>query len=332
MAEPKAERYADYDARRLQEAIQAVPRKLAAESRIAVLVPCFNEQRTIGRVVSDFRVALPSATIYVYDNNSTDDTALIADQAGATVRREVLHGKGNVVRRMFADIDADIYILVNGDGTNDAASAPEMIRRLTHDNLDMVNTARIVSADGSGSPRRSRDAVLSSFFAAIYGEKLTDIRSGYRALSRRFVKSFPALSHRFDIETEFTVHALELRLPIAEIGTSYRALPIGRANRFVTIRQMFRIVPTMLVLIREERPLLFFGIVAVFLAAISAGLAVPVFTDFISTGLVPRVPNAVLATGAMLLSFLSLASGLILDTVTRGRKEMKRLHYLAVRK
>ena len=332
MAELKAERYASYDVRRLQQAVQNMPLQSAAEPRIAVLVPCYNEERTIGRVVKDFRKALPGATVYVYDNNSTDDTALLADQAGAEVRSETLQGKGNVIRRMFADVDADIYVLVDGDGTYDAESAPELIYRLTSENLDMVNAARDGSEDAYRSGHRFGNAILSGFVTTIFGERLTDILSGYRVFSRRFVKSFPGLSQGFEIETEFTVHALELRLPIAEIRTPYRARPDGSASKLNTFRDGFRILVMIFILIKEERPLQFFGTIATFLAAASVGLSIPIIMDYMATGFVPRLPTAVLATGTMLIAFLSLACGLVLDTVTRGRKEMKRLHYLAIPK
>ena len=332
MAEPKPDRFAGYDVKRLQQAVQSLPRQMAAEPRIAILVPCYNEACTIAQVVRDFRAALPQASIFVYDNNSTDGTASLANEAGAEVRTENLQGKGNVVRRMFADVDADVYVLVDGDGTYDAACAPEMVRRLVEGDLDMVNAARDGEENAYRSGHRFGNVLLSRFVAAIFGSRITDILSGYRAFSRRFVKSFPGLSQGFEIETEFTVHALELRLPVAEIHTPYRARPQGSASKLATYRDGFRILVLIFILIKEERPLQFFGVIAALLAVGSIGLVVPVLIDYVATGLVPRLPTAVLATGTMLLAFLSLTCGLILETVTRGRKEMKRLHYLAVSK
>jgi hypothetical protein len=248
------------------------------------------------------------------------------------VRKETLQGKGNVIRRMFADVDADIYVLVDGDGTYDAASAPRMIDRLLDDDLDMVNAARDGTEDAYRRGHRFGNKLLTGIVSRIFGNRLTDMLSGYRVFSRRFAKSFPGLAHGFEIETELTVHALELRLPIAEISAPYGSRPPGSASKLATIRDGIRVLWTILVLIKEERPLPFFGLIAALLAGASVALAVPIFITFVETGLVPRMPTAVLATGMMLLAFLSLACGLILDTVTRGRRELKRLHYLSMSK
>lgn len=321
-----AERFQNYDVRQLQQAVEASAR------RVAVLVPCYNEARTIGQVVSDFRAALPTATVYVYDNNSSDETSARAAEAGAEVRREPLQGKGNVIRRMFADVDADIYVLVDGDGTYHAPSAPLMVQRLIDENLDMVNGARDGGEEAYRSGHRFGNVMLTGIVASIFGRRISDMLSGYRVFSRRFVKSFPGLSHGFEIETEFTVHALELRLPIAEVRAPYGVRPEGSVSKLSTFRDGFRILMMILMLVKEERPLPFFGIIAALLACGSIALAAPVVMTYLDTGLVQRLPTAVLSTGMMLLSFLSLACGLILDTVTHGRKEMKRLHYLAASK
>ncbi len=298
---------------------------------IAVLIPCYNEQASIGKVVADFRTSLPDAAIYVYDNNSTDDTAAVAAAAGAIVRHAPLRGKGNVVQRMFADVEADVYILVDGDDTYDAASAPHLIERLLAEQLDMVNAARETSVSAAYRPgHRFGNALLTGIVAAIFGSPVRDMLSGYRVLSRRFVKSFPAFAHGFEIETEMTVHALELRMPIAEVKTPYKERPEGSNSKLRTFRDGFRILNTILSLIKEERPVVFFATVFAVLAATAIVLAVPIVVTFVQTGLVPRLPTAILATGMMLLAFLSLACGLILDTVTRGRQEMKRLHYLGI--
>lgn len=301
------------------------------ELRIAVLIPCFNEERSIATVIRDFRCALPSAIAFVYDNNSTDATAALARDAGAVVRSETWQGKGHVVRRMFADIEADLYLLVDGDGTYDAASAPMLLDRLLEDGLDMLNASRAdVSIAAYRPGHRLGNRVLSGLVKGIFGQQISDVLSGYRVFSRRFVKSFPALSSGFEIETELTVHALELRMPIAEVQTPYRERPAGSASKLRTIRDGIRILTTILALVRDERPLRFFGVVGIALALSSILLGWPVIHTYLETGLVPRLPTALLATALMLLGFLSMASGLILDTVTRGRRELKRLHYLQV--
>jgi glycosyltransferase involved in cell wall biosynthesis len=304
----------------------------ATRYRVAVLVPCYNEEHAIAKVVADFRASLPDAAIYVYDNNSTDGTVAAARQAGAVVRRETYQGKGHVVRRMFNDVEADVYVLVDGDATYDAPSAPKMIAKLIEDRLGMVVAAR-VDRDATAYRRghRTGNRLLAGFVARIFGRSFTDILSGYRAFSRRFVKSFPILSRRFEIETELTVHALELELPVAEIATPYYARPSGSASKLSIWEDGFRILWTIQRLFRSERPLMFFGVLGLVLALISIGLAVPIFSTYLEEGLVPRLPTAVLSTGLMLLAFLSIACGLILDTVTRGRRELRLLAYLALR-
>jgi glycosyltransferase involved in cell wall biosynthesis len=299
---------------------------------VAVLIPCYNEERAIAKVVADFRAALPEATIYAYDNNSTDDTVATARGAGAVVRREAHQGKGYVVRRMFNDIEADVYILVDGDATYDAPSAPKMIAKLLDDRLDMMVATRIdheVAAYRRG--HRTGNLLLTGFVAHIFGRAFTDILSGYRVFSRRFVKSFPILSGGFEIETELTVHALELELPVGEMATPYYSRPSGSASKLSTWRDGFRILWTVLKLYRAERPLSLFGAFGIALAIMSIGLAIPIFITYVQEGLVPRLPTAVLSTGLMLLAFLSIACGLILDTVTRGRREAKLIAYLALR-
>jgi glycosyltransferase involved in cell wall biosynthesis len=301
----------------------------AAAGRVAVLVPCLNEEAAIASVVQGMRGALPDATVYVYDNGSTDQTAERARAAGAVVRREPLPGKGNVVRRMFADVDADVYVLVDGDATYDPAAAPMLIARLVEDQLDMVNAARVTDRERAyRAGHRLGNVLISGTVARIFGNRFRDILSGYRVFSRRFVKSFPALSAGFEIETELTVHALQLRMPTAEIDTRYDERPAGSASKLQTYRDGFRILGTIMRLVKEERPLLFFSLIATLLGAASVSLSVPVFEEFSRTGLVPRFPTAILSTGIMILAFLSLACGFVLDTVTRGRYELKRLHYL----
>jgi glycosyltransferase involved in cell wall biosynthesis len=300
--------------------------------RVAVLVPCFNEETAVAKVIGDFRAALPQAAIYVYDNNSTDRTAEVACAAGAQVRRESLQGKGNVVRRMFADVDADIYVLVDGDATYDAPSARTMIARLVEDRLDMVVAARTGQERAAYRPgHRTGNRLLSAFFASVFQATFTDILSGYRVFSRRFVKSFPVLSRGFEIETELAVHALELELAVAEVATPYYARPEGSVSKLSTWRDGLRILSTIVNLYRSERPLAFFTGFGIALATVSIGLAIPIFVTYLEQGTVPRLPTAILSTGLMLLAFLSLVAGLVLDTVTKGRREMKLLAYLAQR-
>ncbi len=300
--------------------------------RIAVLVPCYNEAATIGKVVSDFRAALPDATVYVYDNNSADETVAIASDAGAIVRNESKQGKGNVVRRMFADVEADVYVLVDGDDTYDAAAAPALVERLTGEGLDMVTGTRVASSQAAyRTGHRFGNRLLTGLVSFSFGSEVSDMLSGYRVLSRRFVKSFPLLSGGFEIETEMTVHALELGMPQAEVETDYRERPEGSESKLNTYGDGIRILVTIVRMLKEERPLAFFGSICAALALAAIVLAIPVVITFIETGLVPRFPTAILATGMMLLAFLSLACGLILATVTRGRQELKRLRYLQIR-
>ena len=298
--------------------------------QIAVLVPCFNEEAAVATVVTDFRNALPSAQIYVYDNNSKDRTAAVAREAGAVVRTERRQGKGHVVRRMFADIDADIYVLVDGDATYDAASAPRMIEMIATERLDMVVGLRVDQNKAAYRiGHRTGNLLLTQFLADVFGQSFKDILSGYRVFSRRFVKSFPILSGGFEIETELSVHALELALPVAEVETPYYARPEGSFSKLNTWRDGLRILSTMLKLYRSEKPLRFFTAVGIFLALVSVGLAIPIFITYLEEGIVPRLPTAVLSTGLMIVAILSMSSGLVLDTVTRGRREMKLLAYLA---
>lgn len=298
---------------------------------IAVLIPCYNEVSTIRKVVSDFSTALPDAHIYVYDNNSTDGTAKEAFSAGAIVRAEPLQGKGNVIRRMLSDVDADIYVLVDGDDTYDAADAGRLIGALLSRQLDMVNGRRIIASKAAFRPgHQFGNAMLTSLVGWFFGRRLTDMLSGYKVLSRRFVKSFPALSAGFETETELAVHALELRMPIAEIDTAYRERPHGSASKLHTVRDGVRILRTIVKLVKEERPLPFFIILFCMFLVSALAIGIPIIIEFIDTGLVPRLPSAVLAMGLSAISFIFLACGLILDTVTHGRREMKRLHYLSI--
>jgi len=311
--------------------------KVTAESRtsvldqyrIAVLLPCHNEEAAVAEVVGAFRAALPGATIYVYDNNSTDRTIDIARAAGAVVRTERHQGKGYVVRRMFADVDAEIYVLADGDATYDAPSAPAMIGRLIEEKLDMVVGARVHREEAAYRPgHQTGNWLLTSVVTNIFGHSFSDMLSGYRIFSRRFVKSLPVLSGGFEIETELTIHALELELPVAEVNTPYYARPKGSASKLNTWRDGFRILWTIFQVYRSERPLPFFSAIAVGLALISIGLATPIVITFIQEGSVPRFPTAILATGLMLAALLSFTSGIVLDTVTRGRREAKLLAYL----
>jgi glycosyltransferase involved in cell wall biosynthesis len=304
---------------------------VTTKARVGVLVPCFNEARTIARVVADFHSALPDCTVYVYDNRSSDGTGDIARGAGAVVRSETRQGKGVVVRRMFAEIDADIYVLVDGDATYDAAHAPEMVAALVDGDLDLVTGLR---DDGGreGAYRRGHrmgNRLFNAMLGVLFGERPADMFSGYRVLSRRFVKSFPMEARGFEIETELTVHALELRVPSAEIRTTYRERPEGSASKLSTYRDGLRILATMARLFRDVKPLPFFSAFAALFALAGLGLGAGVVVEFMETGLVPRLPTAVLATGLMLLSSLSFACGMILDSVARGRREAKRLAYLA---
>ena len=302
-----------------------------AEFRIAVLLPCYNEEAAIAQTVAGFRAALPGAAIYVYDNNSSDRTREVAAEAGAVVRTERMQGKGNVVRRMFADIEADVYVMADGDATYDAAAAPALVRRLIDEQLDMVVGARRSEVEEAyRRGHRFGNQLLTGMLARIFGRTFTDILSGYRVFSRRFVKSFPALARGFETETEISVHALELAMPVAEVVTAYGARPEGSASKLSTYRDGWRILSTILHLFRIERPVLFYGSIAAALAALAVLLAVPLAITYAETGLVPRFPTAILATGLIILASMSFFCGLILDTVVRGRREVRRLHYLSL--
>jgi glycosyltransferase involved in cell wall biosynthesis len=299
--------------------------------RIAVLIPCRNEEVAIPRVIAGFRAALPDATIYAYDNNSTDNTVAVARAAGACIGAEKLQGKGNVVRRMFADVDADIYILVDGDDTYDAACAPAMIEMLLGERLDMVTAVRISEAAAAYRPgHRAGNTLLTGLVTHLFAARVTDMLSGYRAFSRRFVKTFPAMSGGFETETELTVHALQLGLPTGEVQAAYRERPAGSASKLRTFSDGFRILRLIVMLVKDERPLPFFSVCGVILFLVGLGLGIPVVLDFLRTGLVPRLPTAIAAAAGVALSFLSFACGLILDSVGRGRREVKRLAYLAI--
>jgi len=300
-------------------------------ARIAVLVPCYNEEAAIATVVHDFRASLPAATIYVYDNNSKDGTVTRAREAGAMVRTETRQGKGNVVRRMFADIEADVYVLVDGDDTYDASAAPGLIAKLVEDGLDIVSGQRIATGQSAYRPGHVLgNRMLTGLTATMFRVELHDLLTGYRIMSRRFVKSFPFTAEGFGIETELTVHAVRLLMPMAEVETRYKERPEGSVSKLSTYRDGFKILFTIASLVREERPLIFFASIFVLLAAFSLLIGTPVVIEYFRTGFVPRLPTALVAVGAMVLAFLSLASGLILDTVTRGRWEDKRMAYLAI--
>jgi glycosyltransferase involved in cell wall biosynthesis len=299
--------------------------------KVAVLIPCYNEEIAIADVIAGFRAHLPEAVIFVYDNASTDRTVEVAKRAGATVRAEHLRGKGNVVRRMFADVEADVYVLVDGDNTYDAASAPMLIEALLNESLDLVNAARVDQVkDAYRRGHRFGNWLLTTTVARLFGKRFSDMLSGYRVMSRRFVKSFPALSSGFEIETELTVHALQLRVPIVEIQTPYRERPPGSVSKLRTFSDGARILRTIASLVKEEMPMSFFGYIGLLLALVSVVLAIPIFDEFLKTHTVPRFPTAILATGLMILASLSIVCGLILSTVTRGRIELKRLHYSAI--
>jgi glycosyltransferase involved in cell wall biosynthesis len=301
------------------------------EPRLAVLVPCYNEEATIAKVVQDFRAALPTAVIYVYDNNSRDLTSERAREAGAVVRPEMRQGKGNVVRRMFADIEADVYILADGDDTYDASVAPALVAKLIDEGFDIVSGQR--EATGAAAYRRGHvlgNRLLTGLTSLMFGVKVADMLTGYRIMSRRFVKSFPSAAAGFGIETELTVHAVRLKVPMAEVPTLYRERPEGSVSKLSTYRDGIRILMTIGGLMRRERPLIFFSSIFLFFALFSFAIGIPVVIEYFQTGLVPRLPTAVLVTGMMMIAFLSLFTGLILDTVTRGRWELKRLRYLAV--
>ena len=299
--------------------------------KIAVLVPCYNEEAAIARVVADFHAALPGAAIYVYDNNSKDQTAARAREAGAVVRNEARQGKGNVVRRMFADIEADIYLLVDGDDTYDASASPRMVSQMIEQGADLLTARRIHTDAAAYRPGHVLgNRLLTGLTALLFNVHMPDMLSGYRVFSRRFVKSFPFTAEGFAIETELTVHAVRLMMPMTEMDTRYKERPVGSVSKLNTYADGFRILGTIGYLVREERPLVFFATIAFLFAAVAALIGAPVVSEYLHTGLVPRLPTAVLATGLMVIAFLSLTCGLILDTVTRGRWEAKRMAYLAI--
>ena len=298
--------------------------------RIAVLLPCFNEEAAIVRTIEGFRAALPGATIYVYDNNSSDRTIELARGAGAVVRIERMQGKGNVVRRMFADVDADVYIMADGDLTYDPAAAPAMVGLLIDDRLDMVvGTRQHEAKDAYRGGHVLGNRIFTGLLSSLFGRSFSDIFSGYRVFSRRFVKSFPVLSEGFEIETEISVHALELRMPVGEVETAYGARPEGSESKLSTYRDGWRILKTIGTLYRIERPVLFYGSIGALLLVAAIILAVPLVLTYLDTGLVPRFPTAILVTGMTIIAVLCFFAGLILDTVTRGRREMRRLAYLS---
>ena len=313
------------------------PLRLAGEAdvpedahSVAVLVPCFNEETTIAKVIGDFQMALPHATIYVCDNASTDATSERARAAGAVVLEEPRPGKGNAVRRLFAAVEADVYVIVDGDDTYDAAAASRAVERLVKERLDMVNVARVTSeTEAFRLGHQLGNRVFNGVTSTLFGDVFDDMLSGYRVFSRRFVKSFPALSSGFETETELTIHALSLRMPVAEVAAPYRPRPEGSESKLRTYRDGAVILRTIGLMVKEEQPLRFFGVIAVMLAVIAIGLSVPVFVDYARTGLVPRFPTAILASATMLLASLSLFAGLILDSVARGRLEARRMRYLS---
>ena len=298
---------------------------------VAVLLPCYNEAVAIGLTVASFKKALPDAAIYVYDNNSSDATFEVAKDAGAIVRREFVQGKGAVVRRMFADVDADIYVLCDGDDTYDAAAAPALVGRIYDERLDMITGVRKETDVAAYRPgHRFGNRLLTGLVRWVFSAKVADMLSGYRILSRRFVKSFPTQSTGFGIETEMTVHALQLLMPTDEANTAYKERPPNSASKLRTYRDGWRILMLIVALAKEERPLWFFGLIGSALALLSIALAIPLFVEYAHTGLVPRFPTAILVTGLMLVAWLSFVCGFILETVTRGRWELKRLHYLSL--
>ncbi|HKP34832.1 MAG TPA: glycosyltransferase family 2 protein [Sphingomicrobium sp.] len=302
-----------------------------ASPKIAVLLPCYNEEAAIGDTVAGFRAALPGATIYVYDNNSRDRTRDVAAEAGAVVRSERQQGKGHVVRRMFADIDADIYVMADGDLTYDPKAAPAMVDLLLAEQLDMVvGTRKHEGKDAYRGGHLLGNRLFTGLLAGLFGRSFSDIFSGYRVFSRRFVKSFPVLSSGFEIETEMSVHALELRMPVGEVETVYAARPEGSQSKLSTWSDGRRILSTIVTLYRIERPVLFYGSIGALLVALAVVLAVPLVITYIHTGLVPRVPTAILVTGMTIVAVLCFFAGLILDTVTRGRREVRRLYYLSL--
>jgi glycosyltransferase involved in cell wall biosynthesis len=301
-----------------------------SQPRIAVILPCYNEEAAIAATVAGFRQALPGATVYVYDNNSRDRTREVAAEAGAVVRTERQQGKGHVVRRMFADVDADIYLMADGDLTYDPKAAPVMVDLLIAEQLDMVvGTRRHEEKEAYRGGHVLGNKLFTGILSGLFGRSFTDIFSGYRVFSRRFVKSFPVLSAGFEIETEISVHALELRMPVGEVETAYGARPEGSHSKLSTYSDGWRILKTIATLYRVERPALFYGLIGALLLALALMLAIPLVLTYLHTGLVPRVPTAILVTGITVIAVLCFFAGLILDTVTRGRREVRRLAYLA---
>jgi glycosyltransferase involved in cell wall biosynthesis len=302
-----------------------------ASLKIAVLLPCYNEEAAIGATVAGFKAALPDATIYVYDNNSRDRTREVAAKAGAVVRTERQQGKGHVVRRMFADIDADVYVMADGDLTYDPAASPAMVDMLLTEQLDMVvGTRRHEAKDAYRGGHVIGNRVFTGLLSGLFGRSFSDIFSGYRVFSRRFVKSFPVLSEGFEIETEMSVHALELRMPVGEVETSYGARPEGSHSKLSTFGDGWKILKTIANLYRVERPVLFYGSIGALLVVAAIVLAEPLVETYLQTGLVPRFPTAILVTGMVIVAVLCIFAGLILDTVTRGRREVRRLAYLSL--
>jgi glycosyltransferase involved in cell wall biosynthesis len=298
---------------------------------VAVLVPCYNEETTIGKVVADFRAALPTATIYVYDNNSSDRTVEVAQTAGALVRKEPRQGKGNVVRRMFADIEADVYVLVDGDDTYDASASAALVQRLIEERLDFINGMRVSTAKHAyRTGHRFGNRLLTGLVRQIFGRQFNDMLSGYKFLSRRFVKSFPAMSSGFETETELAVHALELRMPCTEVATVYKERPPGSFSKLHTYRDGAQIMMLIARLVKDERPLRFFGVSGLLLIVLAVVLSIPLLLTYLETGLVPRVPTAILSVALVIVGMLCVFAGLILDMTTKTRREMKRLIYLSL--
>lgn len=298
---------------------------------IAILLPCYNEEATVGSVVRGFRASLPRAHIYVYDNNSSDRTAMEASRAGATVVSEPRQGKGNVVRRMFADIDADIYIMADGDGTYDPADAPELVDLLLDDGCDMVvGTRRGVTDDAGRKGHAVGNRLFNWLYKSIFGREFSDIFSGYRVFTRRFAKSFPALSNGFEIETEMSVHASALRLPVAELPLEYGRRPEDSPSKLSTFRDGAKILWTFAILMKETRPFLFCSAVSAVLLLTGVSFMVPVLQEYFQTGLVERLPTWITAVAMVLMAIQFFVAGVILDSVAHSRAEQKRTHYLSI--
>ena len=302
-----------------------------SQLRIAILLPCYNEEAAIGATIAGFQAALPNAVIYVYDNNSADRTREVAKKAGAIVRTERLQGKGHVVMRMFADVDADVYVMADGDLTYDPAAAPAMVAMLVDDQLDMiVGTRRHAEKEAYRGGHVLGNKIFTGLLSGLFGRSFSDIFSGYRVFSRRFVKSFPVISSGFEIETEISVHALELKMPVGEVETIYAARPEGSQSKLSTYSDGWRILRTIVTLYRVERPALYYGLIGAALVGLALILAIPLVITYVNTGLVPRFPTAILVTGIIIIAVLCFFAGLILDTVTRGRRELRRLAYLSL--